>query len=129
MNLESVAVLVISGRDPASQRLAYFLATQGMRVTAVADPVAGQLEARSRSYDCLVLDLGCDANAAAIMRMLRSQSGAPIIFIAATKNVTERVNALDAGADDCVALPFSERELMTRILATVRRARGFHPRA
>jgi DNA-binding response OmpR family regulator len=120
--------LLINARDPTAQQLAYFLAAQGMRVTEVADAAAGQLEARARTYDCLVLDLGRGADAPAIMRLLRIQCAAPIVFIAASKDVTERVNALDAGADDCVSHPFSERELMTRILASVRRARGFHLR-
>ena len=122
---QEVAVLLINGRDPTAQRLACFLASQGLLVTAVPNIIAGHVEAQSRPYDCVVLDLGDVADAVVVTRDLRAECRSPIVFIASTRNLNERIEVLDAGADDCVAHPVSERELLSRILASVRRARGF----
>jgi DNA-binding response OmpR family regulator len=125
MQTESLALLLINGPDPCAQKLAPYLTAHGVRVTAVANELAGQLEARSRVYDCVVVDLGPQARDRGVMvtRALRAEHRLPIVLIASGHDVGERIDVLDAGADDCVLASCSERELMSRILASIRRVR------
>jgi DNA-binding response OmpR family regulator len=78
-----------------------------------------------RQYDVILLDLmlpgrdGLD-----VCRELRGRLDTPIIMVTARREEVDRVMGLDAGADDYVTKPFSSRELVSRIRAVVRRARG-----
>ncbi len=121
---EPITVLLIHGREEAAQRVAALLTAQGLRVTAVRGVSVGQVEARRCHYDCLVLELGAAFDAISTTRALREESSTPIVVIASTTDVAERVSALDAGADACIAPSMAERELLLRIVASVRRARG-----
>jgi DNA-binding response OmpR family regulator len=123
---DSLALLFISGPEPCAQRLAPYLTSRGVRVTSVGNDEVARLEARTGTYDCFVLDLGYRSDdAVALVRGLRAQTDIPIVLVVATKAVDLRVAVLEAGADDCVAVPFGERELLSRIQASVRRARRF----
>lgn len=122
---DPLALLLITGREPCAHRLALYLTSQGVRVTTVGDQVASQLDGEAHGYDCIVVDLGSRRSSCAVTltRTLRGQSDVPIVLISAESGVSERVAALDAGADDCVTASCSDRELLSRILASVRRVR------
>jgi DNA-binding response OmpR family regulator len=102
-----------------------YLGGHGLVVTCVGDGAAGLAEALRRSYDVVLLDLmlpgkdGLD-----VCRELRARSDVPIIVLTARGDEVDRVKGLEMGADDYLAKPFSPRELLARIRAVVRRARG-----
>jgi two-component system KDP operon response regulator KdpE len=73
----------------------------------------------------VVLDLGLpDMEGIAVCREIRGWSSAPILVLSARHTDTEKVALLDAGADDYMTKPFSSSELMARVRAQFRRARG-----
>jgi DNA-binding response OmpR family regulator len=123
--MSEVAVLLINGAEPVAKKLALYLTGHGCRVSVVDEAVSGG-ETHARRYDCVVIDLGEEACARAVTltRAVRHEFAQPILVIAPGNNVDERVAVLDAGADDCVSAACSERELLSRILASVRRSRG-----
>jgi two-component system, OmpR family, KDP operon response regulator KdpE len=77
---------------------------------------------RSQVPDLIVLDLGLpDIEGAEVCRRVRSESGIPIIILSARGAETEKVAALDLGADDYVTKPFGPEELLARIRVALRR--------
>lgn len=83
----------------------------------------GLIEAATRQPDLVVLDLGLpDRDGLDIIRDLRAWSGVPILILSARSQETQKVAALDAGADDYLTKPFGVPELLARIRALLRRA-------
>lgn len=80
------------------------------------------LEASSHNPDIILLDLGLpDFDGIEVIKRIRSWSNVPIIIISARSEDTDKVEALDAGADDYLTKPFSVEELLARLRATERR--------
>jgi two-component system OmpR family response regulator len=104
---------------------AEYLGGHGVVVTRAADGAAGLDAALRHRYDVVLLDLllpGMDG--LEVCRELRSRSDVPIVVLTARGEEADRVMGLEVGADDYVSKPFSPRELLARIRAVVRRARG-----
>ncbi|MDO3700116.1 response regulator [Micromonospora sp. C28SCA-DRY-2] len=89
----------------------------------VADTGAGALKAAaSHPPDLVVLDLGLpDMDGVEVIRGLRGWTGVPIIVLSGRAGSEDKVEALDAGADDYVTKPFGVEELLARIRAVTRR--------
>ena len=90
----------------------------------IAAPNAGTaiLEASSHNPDIMLLDLGLpDMDGVEVIRKIRSWSNMPIIVISARSDDTDKIEALDAGADDYLTKPFSVDELLARLRVTLRR--------
>ncbi len=108
-----------------------YLEGNGFTVTLCETGPHALAETQRRAFDLVLLDLmlpGLDG--IEVCRELRKRSDVPIIMITARREEADRVLGLDAGADDYVTKPFSSRELVSRIRAVVRRARGLvGPRA
>jgi two-component system OmpR family response regulator len=102
-----------------------YLGGYGVVVTRAEDGPSGLQEALRHRYDVVLLDLmlpgkdGLD-----VCRELRAHSDVPVIVLTARGEEADRVMGLDLGADDYLSKPFSPRELLARIQALVRRARG-----
>jgi DNA-binding response OmpR family regulator len=102
-----------------------YLETHGVAVVHVADGKKGLVEGVTGRYDAVLLDLmlpgkdGLD-----VCRELRSRSDVPIIVLTARGEEADRVMGLELGADDYLAKPYSPRELLARIRAVTRRAKG-----
>ncbi len=80
------------------------------------------LEASSHNPDIILLDLGLpDIDGVEIIRKIRTWSNVPIIVISARSEDTDKIDALDAGADDYLTKPFSVEELLARLRVTQRR--------
>lgn len=80
------------------------------------------LEASSHNPDIVLLDLGLpDMDGVEIIKKIRSWSNMPIIVISARSEDSDKIEALDAGADDYITKPFSVEELLARLRATQRR--------
>jgi len=79
-------------------------------------------QARTRAFDCVVLDLGLpDMDGGDVVRVIRETSQVPIIVASARPDESDRVLALELGADDYLVKPFGIRELIARIRAVHRR--------
>ena len=80
------------------------------------------LEASSHNPDIILLDLGLpDMDGIEVIKKIRTWSNVPIIIISARSEDTDKVEALDAGADDYLTKPFSVEELLARLRVTERR--------
>ncbi len=112
--------------DPRLAALtADYLARHGVRVTVVGDGVAAVEAAGRTRFDVVLLDLMLPRRSGLdVCRDLRTRSDVPVIILTARGEEADRVLGLELGADDYLAKPFSPRELLARIRAQVRRARG-----
>jgi two-component system, OmpR family, response regulator len=102
-----------------------YLEGHGVVVTIASDGRRSLAEALAHRYDVVLLDLmlpGMDG--LQVCRELRARSDVPIVVLTARGEEADRVMGLELGADDYLPKPFSSRELLARIRAVVRRARG-----
>jgi two-component system KDP operon response regulator KdpE len=115
-------VLVIEDEAEIRRFVRLALEAEGLDV-AEADAVKrGLIEAGTRRPDLVVLDLGLpDGDGVEFIRGLRSWSEIPIIVLSARTTEEDKVNALDAGADDYLVKPFGSAELLARVRAQLRR--------
>src|SRR5215471_18539418 len=115
-------VLVIEGDPAVRAELSALLKGQGYRSVEAATAVRAVIEARSYRPDLLLVDLDLtDADGIAVIRRVRSWSTVPILALSAQDGEEEKIAALDAGADDYIAKPFSGAELLARVRAGLRR--------
>ena len=123
--LPTIKVLLVEDDERLAQLTARYLETHGVVVTVARDGIEGQAEALRRQYDCLVLDLMLPGrDGVEVTRELRARTDVPIVMVTARGEEADRVLGLEVGADDYMTKPFSPRELLARIRATVRRVRG-----
>lgn len=98
------------------------LKTQDYKVDYAVNAVSGLSLAASGCPDLILLDLGLpDMDGIEVIRSIRKWSNVPIIVISARTQEKEKVDALDAGADDYITKPFGTQELMARIRTALRR--------
>ena len=120
-------ILVIEDEDSILQFLRRGLTYEGYRVETAVDGPSGLALARESPPDLVVLDWmlpGLDG--LEVCRRLRAAGEVPILMLTAKEAVSDRVEGLDAGADDYLVKPFEFDELLARIRALLRRA---HPEA
>jgi DNA-binding response OmpR family regulator len=123
--MASIKVLLVEDDQRLAQLTARYLESHGVLVTIATTGTEGQAEALRRQYDCLVLDvLLPERDGIEVTRALRARTDVPIVMVTARTEEADRVLGLEVGADDYVSKPFSPRELLARIRATVRRVRG-----
>jgi len=121
----TIKVLLVEDDERLAQLTARYLDSHGVVVTIARDGLEGQAEALRRQYDCIVLDLMLPGrDGLEVTRELRGRTDVPILMVTARGEEADRVLGLEVGADDYVTKPFSPRELLARIRATVRRVRG-----
>ncbi len=121
----TIKVLLIEDDERLATLTARYLESHGVVVTVTRDGIEGQAEALRRQYDCIVLDLMLPGkDGIEVTRELRARTDVPIVMVTARVEEVDRVLGLEVGADDYVTKPFSPRELLARIRATVRRVRG-----
>lgn len=98
------------------------LSTEGWQIFEVGTLKQGLIDVGTRRPDLVILDLGLpDGDGVDFIRELRSWSSIPVIVLSARTDESEKVKALDAGADDYLTKPFSVAELQARIRANLRR--------
>jgi two-component system KDP operon response regulator KdpE len=116
-------VLVVDDDAQILRALRINLAARGYEVLTAADG-AGALRAAADGHpDVVVLDLGLpDLDGTEVIAGLRGWTQVPIIVLSARTDAGDKVDALDAGADDYVTKPFGMAELLARLRAAVRRA-------
>ena len=118
-------VLVVDDEPQILRALAITLRARGYEV-GTAGTGAAALEAATRLRpELVVLDLGLpDMDGAAVIAGLRGWSAVPILVLSGRSGSSDKVDALDAGADDYVTKPFAMDELLARLRAMTRRAAG-----
>jgi two-component system KDP operon response regulator KdpE len=118
-------VLVVDDEPGLRQALVINLRARDYQVVAAPDGAAALEAAAREPPDAVVLDLGLpDMDGTDVIRGLRGWSRAPIIVLSARTGQGDKVEALDAGADDYVTKPFGMDELLARLRAALRRAVG-----
>ncbi|HWG27714.1 response regulator transcription factor [Actinospica sp.] len=116
-------VLVVDDEPQLLRALRINLSARRYEVVVAADGAAA-LEAAARHLpDLVILDLGLpDMDGAEVIAGLRGWTKVPILVLSGRADASDKVDALDAGADDYVTKPFSMEELMARLRALQRRA-------
>ncbi|MGK8511106.1 response regulator [Nocardia asiatica] len=115
-------VLVIDDEPQIVRALRINLSVRGYEVITAATGGAALRAAADRHPDVVILDLGLpDMDGIEVLAGLRGWTSAPVIVLSARTDSTDKVEALDAGADDYVTKPFGMDELLARLRAAVRR--------
>ncbi len=115
-------VLVVDDDPALARALAINLRAHGYEVLVAHDGRSALDEAARRHPDAVILDLGLpDMDGVEVIEGIRGWSPIPVIVLSARATSAEKVEALDAGADDYVTKPFGMDELLARVRAAVRR--------
>ena len=115
-------ILVVEDEAPIRSLISVTLETHEYRYIAAPNAGAAVMEASSHNPDIMLLDLGLpDMDGVEVIRKIRSWSNMPIIVISARSDDADKIEALDAGADDYLTKPFSVEELLARLRVTLRR--------
>lgn len=116
-------ILVVED-DPAVRNLVTTaLDLHGYDVERAETGELAVMEAASRNPDLIMLDLGLpDIDGVEVISKIRGWSAVPIIVISARTEDSDKIGALDAGADDYLTKPFSVEELLARVRASLRRS-------
>jgi two-component system KDP operon response regulator KdpE len=123
---ESAPVIVAIEDDPQIRRfLRTGLESHGFQVHEAETGGQGIAEAARRRPDLVILDLGLpDMDGVEVVKKVREWSALPVIVLSARAIETDKVAALDAGADDYLTKPFGMGELLARIRVALRHAQG-----
>lgn len=122
--MNKAKILIVEDDSAISNLIATTLETQGYQYHVAKTGVAALLETASYSPDVVILDLGLpDMDGVDIIKKVRGWSNLPIIVVSARNEDSDKVSALDAGADDYLTKPFSVDELLARLRVALRRVR------
>ncbi len=116
-------VLVVDDEPQILRALRINLSARGYEVSTAVDGASALRAAAERSPEVVVLDLGLpDMDGTEVLAGIRGWSKVPVIVLSARTDSADKVEALDAGADDYVSKPFGMDELLARLRAAIRRA-------
>lgn len=116
-------MLLIEDDDPIAQSIVASLSSE-FDVRREPSGRAGITAIREWSPDVVLLDLGLpDVDGLEVAREIRTVSAVPVIIVSARGDELDRIIGLEIGADDYIVKPFSQRELLARIRAVLRRGR------
>ena len=122
MNAPAPKVLLIEDEKQIRRFVRLAVEEEGCSVSEAETMQQGLIEAGLRKPDLLVLDLGLpDGNGIDLIRDLRGWSDVPVLILSARSQENDKIDALDAGADDYLTKPFSVGELRARVRALLRR--------
>jgi two-component system, OmpR family, KDP operon response regulator KdpE len=118
----STRILVVDDEPQILRALRINLSARRYDVITAADGTTALHEAKTSRPDLIVLDLGLpDLDGVDVIRQLRTWSHVPIVVLSGRVDSHDKIDALDAGADDYVTKPFHLDELLARIRAVTRR--------
>lgn len=116
-------VLIVDDELPIRRFLRVSLAGEGYRVVEAATAAEALAQIAAQRPDVVVLDLGLpDRDGLAVIREIREWSSIPIVVLSVRDRESDKVSALEAGADDYLTKPFSVGELLARLRVALRHA-------
>jgi len=119
---KAMTVLVVEDDMPIRNLISTTLKTHEYKFLTAKDGNDAIMQASSHNPDIVLLDLGLpDIDGIEVIKKIRSWSNMPIIVISARSEDTDKIDALDCGADDYLTKPFSVEELLARLRVTQRR--------
>lgn len=121
-------VLMIEDDLELAEILMEYLEQFDIAITIAEDPYLGLSTLDTHSFDLVILDLtlpGLDG--LEVCKEIRKRHTLPIIISSARTDITDKVTALENGADDYLPKPYNPRELQARIMSLLRRQKGFVP--
>ena len=120
--MNKYTILVVEDDKPVRTLITTTLKANGYRFIEALSGEEAILQATSHNPDIILMDLGLpDMDGVEIIRKVRSWSNVPIIVISARSEDSDKIDALDSGADDYLTKPFSVEELLARLRVTQRR--------
>lgn len=120
--MNKMTILVVEDDRPVRNLITTTLKAHDYRYIQAENGETAILEATSHNPDVILLDLGLpDMDGVEIIQKVRTWSNVPIIVISARSEDSDKIEALDAGADDYLTKPFSVEELLARLRVTQRR--------
>ena len=121
-------VLVVDDEPQIRRALRTSLEAHGYEVATVGTGEEGVIGAADQAPDLVLLDLGLpDIDGTEVIRRVRAFSDVPVIVLSVRESQSDKVAALDAGADDYVTKPFGMQELLARARAAMRRTQPDEP--
>ncbi len=121
-------VLVVDDEPTLLSTMRFNLGKEGYEVLTAADGESALTTARQGSPDLIILDLMLPGmHGFELCRVLRRETGVPILILTAKTDEIDKVVALELGADDYMTKPFSMNELIARVRARLRRAEDRAP--
>lgn len=124
MNELAPTALLVEDEPQIRRFVRAALEQEGWQVHEAATLQRGLIDAGTRKPDLVILDLGLpDGDGLSFIADLRKWSSVPVIVLSARVNESDKISALDAGADDYLSKPFGVGELLARVRATLRRQR------
>ena len=124
------SILIVEDEDNLRETLTLNLQAEGYRVQQAKDGEAGLSMARAETPDLVILDVMLPKlDGLTVCRILRRESGVPILLLTARGTETDKIVGLETGADDYIVKPFSLGELLARVRAGLRRGRASAPPA
>lgn len=120
-------VILIEDEKPIRRFVRTALEMEGCHIFETETANGGLIEVGTRKPDLVILDLGLqDRDGVDFIKDLRNWSAVPILVLSARTEETDKVEALDAGADDYLTKPFGVGELLARLRALLRRRTFSH---
>ncbi|GJL37479.1 TPA: two-component system response regulator KdpE [Kluyvera intermedia] len=120
-----INVLIVEDEQAIRRFLRAALEAEGLRAWEAETLQRGLIEAATRKPDLVILDLGLpDGDGIDFIRDLRQWSQIPVIVLSARTEESDKIAALDAGADDYLSKPFGIGELQARLRVALRRNAG-----
>ena len=121
LNPKEICILIIDDEPQIRRFLGISLRAQGYKIIEAESGHAGLELLATHGADLVVLDLGLpDLDGIDVLREMRAWSGIPVVVLSVRASESEKVRALDAGANDYVTKPFGVQELSARIRALLR---------
>ncbi|MGL4715930.1 MAG: response regulator [Aeromonas sp.] len=121
-------ILLVDDDLELTQLLTEILLLEGFQVTVAEEGTAGLQQLTEQAFDLVLLDVMMPRlDGLAMLTQLRKTQDTPVLMLTARGDSQDRINGLEAGADDYLAKPFDDRELLARIRAILRRTRNSAP--
>lgn len=122
--MNKAQILVVEDDNAVAKLMAATMESQDYQYRIASTGASAIMEALSYKPEVMILDLGLpDTDGIEVIKKIRTWSNMPIIVVSARSEDTDKVAALDAGADDYLTKPFSVDELLARLRVALRRVR------
>lgn len=127
--MNKAQILVVEDDNAVAKLMAATMESQDYQYRIASTGASAIMEALSYKPEVMILDLGLpDTDGIEVIKKIRAWSNMPIIVVSARSEDTDKVAALDAGADDYLTKPFSVDELLARLRVALRRVRYYRQR-